>query len=76
MKYQDNTTQMLYASRQLDLSQEKMIGIVQSTQKVEEAGGFPLYFEVFSRPNFFIYQARESSLVSAGFVTAQFLQKL
>ena len=26
--------------------------------------------------NLFIYQARESSLVTAGFLTAQFLQKL
>ena len=50
LKYQDNTTKMLYASRQLDLSEEEMVRIVQSTQKVEEAGGFPHYFEVFSRP--------------------------
>ena len=28
------------------------------------------------RANLFIYQARESSLVPAGFLTAQFLQKL
>ena len=27
-------------------------------------------------PNLFIYQARESSLVAVGFLTAQFLQKL
>ena len=28
------------------------------------------------RSNLFIYQARESSLVPAGFLTAQFLQKM
>ena len=41
--------------------------------------GFPKKtLELSGRPahNLFTYQARESSLVPAGFLTAQFLQKL
>ena len=32
--------------------------------------------QVYRESNLFIYQARESSLVPVGFLTAQFLQKL
>ena len=38
--------------------------------------GMNLSKQWLGKPNLFIYQARESSLVPAGFLTAQFLQKL